>query len=155
MRIRKTSLFWLQFDDVTVKTRYRKFPSSSGPLYQNEVKCSAFDMETTFHSHANKLSFTRKVDHLASFWKWGFRWNSEVAYYKNTYLPFFWVIIVYNSFIHTYNTITSSFLLLLLLFCLGVYVTEREREREGGGERERERERETERQIHVRICYDR
>ena len=129
MRIRKTSLFWLQFDDVTVKTRYRKFPSSSGPLYQNEVKCSAFDMETTFHSHANKLSFTRKVDHLASFWKWGFRWNSEVAYYKNTYLPFFWVIIVYNSFIHTYNTITS-FLLLLLLFCLGVYVTERERERE-------------------------
>ena len=26
-----------------------------------------------------KLIFTRKVVHLASFWKWGF-WNSEVAY---------------------------------------------------------------------------
>ena len=23
-------------------------------LYQNEVKCSAFDMEINFHSHANK-----------------------------------------------------------------------------------------------------
>ena len=27
-----------------------------------------------------KLISTRKVEHLASFWKWGF-WNSEVAYY--------------------------------------------------------------------------
>ena len=31
----------------------RPFPSSSGPLYQNEVKCSAFDMEMIFYSHAN------------------------------------------------------------------------------------------------------
>ena len=41
------------------------------PLYQNEVKCSAFDMEMIFHSHANKTHF-HKVVHLASFWKWGF-----------------------------------------------------------------------------------
>ena len=38
----------------------RSFPSSSGPLYQNEVKCSAFDMEMTFHSHANKTHFRKK-----------------------------------------------------------------------------------------------
>ena len=30
----------------------RPFPSSPGPLYQKEVKCSAFDMEMIFHSHA-------------------------------------------------------------------------------------------------------
>ena len=32
----------------------RLFPSSHGPLFQNEGRCSAFDMETIiFHSHAN------------------------------------------------------------------------------------------------------
>ena len=34
----------------------RPFPSSPGPLYQNEVKC----METIFHSHANKSHFHKK-----------------------------------------------------------------------------------------------
>ena len=43
-----------------------------GPQYQNEVKCSAFDMEMILYSHANKTHFTRKIVHLASFWKWGF-----------------------------------------------------------------------------------
>ena len=33
------------------------FPSSPGPLYQNEVKCSAFDMKMILHSHANKTHF--------------------------------------------------------------------------------------------------
>ena len=28
-----------------------------GPLYENEVKCSAFDMEVIFYSHANKTHF--------------------------------------------------------------------------------------------------
>ena len=32
----------------------RPFPSSPGPLFQNESRCSAFDMEIIFHSHANK-----------------------------------------------------------------------------------------------------
>ena len=36
------------------------FRSSSGPLYQNEVKCSAFDMEMNVHSHANKTHFHKK-----------------------------------------------------------------------------------------------
>ena len=38
----------------------RPFPSSLEPLYQNEVKCSAFDMEIIFHSHANKTHFHKK-----------------------------------------------------------------------------------------------
>ena len=38
-------------------TLNRPFPSSPGPLYQNEVRCSTFDMEMIFHSHANKTHF--------------------------------------------------------------------------------------------------
>ena len=38
----------------------RSFPSSPGPLYQNEVKCSAFDKEMIFHSHSNKTHFYKK-----------------------------------------------------------------------------------------------
>ena len=45
----------------------RPFPSSPGPLFQNEGRCSAFDMEIIFHSYAIKLIFKRKVVHLASF----------------------------------------------------------------------------------------
>ena len=30
------------------------------PLYQNEVKCSAFDMGMIFHSHADKTYFHKK-----------------------------------------------------------------------------------------------
>ena len=30
------------------------------PLYQNEVKCSAFEMERIFHSHANQTNFPKK-----------------------------------------------------------------------------------------------
>ena len=36
------------------------FTRSPGPLYQNEVKCSAFDMEMVFHSHANKTHFHKE-----------------------------------------------------------------------------------------------
>ena len=36
------------------------FPSSPGPLLQNEGRCSAFDMEIIFHSHANKTHFHKK-----------------------------------------------------------------------------------------------
>ena len=38
----------------------RPFLSSPGPLFQNEGRCSAFDMEIIFHSHANKTHFHRK-----------------------------------------------------------------------------------------------
>ena len=57
------------------------FPSSPGPLYQNEVKCSSFDIEMIFHSHANKTHFHKKGFALGLILKVceGF-WNSEVAY---------------------------------------------------------------------------
>ena len=53
-----------------------------GPLYQNEVKCSAFDMKMIFHSHANKTHFHRKgcVSTRPHFESEGF-WNSEEAYF--------------------------------------------------------------------------
>ena len=38
----------------------RPFPSSPGPLLQNEGRCSGFDMEIIFHSHANKTHFHKK-----------------------------------------------------------------------------------------------
>ena len=38
----------------------RPFPSSPGPLFQKEGRCSAFDMEIVFHSHANKAHFHKK-----------------------------------------------------------------------------------------------
>ena len=54
------------------KEKNKPFPSSPEPLYQNEVKCSAFDMEMIFIFMQIKLIFSRKVVHLASLWKWGF-----------------------------------------------------------------------------------
>ena len=36
------------------------FRVSPRPLYQNEVKCSAFDMEMIFQSHASKTHFHKK-----------------------------------------------------------------------------------------------
>ena len=50
-----TGLNW-----VVVLRDNRPFPGSPGPLYQNEVRCSTFDMETIFHSHANKTHFHKK-----------------------------------------------------------------------------------------------
>ena len=35
----------------------RPFLSYPRPLYQNKVRCSAFDKEMIFHSHANKTHF--------------------------------------------------------------------------------------------------
>ena len=41
-------------------TANRPFPSSPGPLFQNEGRCSAFEKEIIFHSHANKTHFHKK-----------------------------------------------------------------------------------------------
>ena len=46
--------------DVPKARSYRPFPSSLGPLYQNEVNWSAFDMGMIFHSYANKTHFHKK-----------------------------------------------------------------------------------------------
>ena len=42
------------------QTLNRPFPSFPGPLYQNEVKCSPFDMEMLFRSDANETHFHNK-----------------------------------------------------------------------------------------------
>ena len=42
------------------KPESRPFPSSLGPLYQNEVKCSSFLMEMIFHARANETHFHKK-----------------------------------------------------------------------------------------------
>ena len=39
----------------TEKCHFFRVPP--GPLYQNEVKCSAFDMKMILHSHVNKTRF--------------------------------------------------------------------------------------------------
>ena len=58
----------------------RPFLSYLGPLYQNEVKCSAFDKEMIFHYHANKNSFSQeRLCTWPHFESEGF-WNSKVAY---------------------------------------------------------------------------
>ena len=46
--------------DSKLKPRSGSFPSSPGPLIQNEGSCSAFDMEIIFHSRANKIYFHKK-----------------------------------------------------------------------------------------------
>ena len=38
----------------------RPFPSSPGPLFQNEGRCSAFDTEIIFHANTNKTHFYKK-----------------------------------------------------------------------------------------------
>ena len=43
-----------------VQFHNRPFPSSPGPLFQNEGRCSAFDMEIIFYSHANITYFHKK-----------------------------------------------------------------------------------------------
>ena len=43
-----------------VQVANKPFPSSPRPMYQNEVKCSAFDLEMIFHSHANKTHLHKK-----------------------------------------------------------------------------------------------
>ena len=51
------------------------FPSSPGPLYQYEVKCSVFDMEMITHSYANKNHSHKKGIVLGLALKVSF-WNS-------------------------------------------------------------------------------
>ena len=45
---------------IFINVLNRPFASSPGPLFQNEGRSSAFDMEIIFHSHANKTHFHKK-----------------------------------------------------------------------------------------------
>ena len=58
--LRQTSKFHHQASFQKSQFVNMPFPSFPGPLYQNEVKCSACDMKMTFHSHANKTHFHKK-----------------------------------------------------------------------------------------------
>ena len=51
-----------QKEDSSVKKLLpnRPFPRSPGPLFLNKGRCSAFDKEIIFHSHANKTHFHKK-----------------------------------------------------------------------------------------------
>ena len=51
---------WLTNKDTNDSQLDKPFPNSPGPLCQNGVKCSAFDMEMIFNSHANKTHFHKK-----------------------------------------------------------------------------------------------
>ena len=51
----------------------RPHPSCPGPLFQNEGRCSAFDTEIVFHSHANKTHFEGEG-----------LWNPEVSYSRES-----------------------------------------------------------------------
>ena len=50
----------------------RPFPSSPGSLFQKKVGAQPLIWKSFFIFMQIKLIFTRKVVHLASFWKWGF-----------------------------------------------------------------------------------
>ena len=64
------------------------------PLYQNEAKCSAFDMKMIFHSHANKTHFHKNGCALRGF--------SELG---SGLLPYDVVLIPKNS---SCNTVSAS-----------------------------------------------
>ena len=79
-----------------IKACNRPFLSSPRPLYQNKVKCSAFDMEMIFHSHANKIHFHKKGCTLGlvlkvrvfGTWKWPIVINCQWSFPCRKYRSF-------------------------------------------------------------------
>ena len=57
----------------------RPFPGTPGLCFKTRLSAQPLICKWFFILMQIKLIFTRKVVHLASFWKWGF-WNSEVAH---------------------------------------------------------------------------
>ena len=80
----KSCVYNINCDDLLSYKKYcnRPFPSSSGPLYLDEVKCSAFDMEMTFHFHAYKTHFHKKCWALGLILKVRVFMNKEILTYK-------------------------------------------------------------------------
>ena len=58
----------------------KPFPSFPRPLYQNKVKCSAFDMEMVFHPYVNKTFSQERLCIWPHFEREGGFWNLEVVY---------------------------------------------------------------------------
>ena len=60
--LKKTERFCAHYNNMYNMALFNNspFPSSPRPLYQNKVKCSAFDMKIIFHSHAYETYFHKK-----------------------------------------------------------------------------------------------
>ena len=56
------------------------FPSFPEPLYRNEIKRLAFDVEMVVHAHAIKSHFHKEGCTLRLILKSGCFWDSEAAY---------------------------------------------------------------------------
>ena len=66
--------------NVSKKVLIGHFQVPPGLCFKTRVGAQPLIWKSFFILMQIKLIFTRKVGHLASFWKWGF-WNSEVAYW--------------------------------------------------------------------------
>ena len=53
----------------------RLFPSSPGPLFQNEGNCAAFDIDIIFHSQANRTHFHKKGCTSSRKWPISIKYN--------------------------------------------------------------------------------
>ena len=51
---------WKELVPAAKRVINRPFPSSPGPLFQNEGRCLAFGRKISFHSHTNKNHFHKK-----------------------------------------------------------------------------------------------
>ena len=58
--VKKVSNFVFADYMLVLNSGNKPLPSFPRPLYENEFKCSAFDMEMIFHSHANNTHFHKK-----------------------------------------------------------------------------------------------
>ena len=81
----------------------RPFPSSPGPLYQDEVRCSAL-WEWFSFSCEIKLIFTREAVYVVSFWKWGVfnltrKWTKRFFFQWFSYAACDWWYDLYFSLI--------------------------------------------------------
>lgn len=76
-------------DEFCLQTRLciRAIPSYSKPQFQSEAKCKTIDMKMNFILKQIKVIFTRKVMHLASFWKGNvLEFGNGLLHWNNCYL---------------------------------------------------------------------
>ena len=59
-RVVREKIFEANIRSAELRVINSPFLSSPGPLYQDEAKCSAFDMEIILHSYANETHFHKK-----------------------------------------------------------------------------------------------
>ena len=79
-----------------------------GPLYQNEVKCSTFDMKMIFHSLANKTYFHKKGCALGLILKARVFGTLKLPILLPSYLLYFSSAIYAVEFIHAFSTCISD-----------------------------------------------